>query len=75
MFTGALVLSLFLDQVDVEGRVAQGQQHGGGYVDGRSRAHHHADEHSQGKVVDDAAAQQEQGKRGQKGGAAGEDGA
>lgn len=31
--------------------------------------HHHADEHSQGKVVDDAAAQQEQGKRGQKGGA------
>ena len=73
VLTGLFVHGAFL-LVHVEVRVAQGQQNGRGHIDGRRRAHEHADEHGQGKVVDHAATQQVQGQGSHKGGTTGQDG-
>ena len=75
VFAGPFVLVFFLYKADVKVRVAQGQQNGGRNIDGGGRANDHAHQHGKGKIVNDAAAEEEQGQGGQKGRAAGQDGA
>ena len=64
-----LLVLLLLGRAHVELGAAEGQEDGGGHVDGRVGADDNADQHGEGKGVDDAAAQDEEGQGGHDGGA------
>ena len=67
VFTGAFVVVLPAGLALVESRIAEGDEDGRGHEDGRPGTEDDAHGDGEGEIVDDAAAQEEQGEAGDHG--------